>query len=264
VLVAVAAAALAVGGAACDGDGAVALSFQPAVGTELAYRTDVESTTVTDVPCQPFSRRTERTRIDSTQQVLDVGDDGGVRVQVELSRRGTGTRTVVVRFDRAAQLTTVESVEGIPASSLGDLGLSDIFPPAAGAPPDRPLAPGDRWEVDDEIRLDGDGGEPTRLRGEGRLVALGVVDGSDTATIETRTELPVSTTTSTASGTRSLDGEQVTDVTATYDVDDGALRRASSVTTGTFDLDLTPPPGGSGDPCNGTLLVRVRSEVRRR
>jgi hypothetical protein len=36
-----------------------------------------------------------------------------------------------MRFDRAAQLTAVESVEGIPAEALGSLGLSEIFPAAA-------------------------------------------------------------------------------------------------------------------------------------
>jgi hypothetical protein len=253
---------LAVALAGCDGDGAVELAFRPAEGTELRYETAVESTTATDVPCQTPSRRTDRTTLATTQRVLEVGDDG-VRVEVELSRPGIGTRTVVVRFDRAAQLTAVEEVEGIPAAALGELGLSEVFPAAAGAPPDRPLAPGDRWTIDDEVRLDTDG-EPTRLRGEGRLVELGVEDGRDTATVETTARLPVSTRTSSSSGTRDLVGEQITEVEATYDLADGALLRAESVTVGTFDLVLGPPPGGAGDPCVGTLDVEVRSSVTRR
>jgi hypothetical protein len=248
--------------AGCDADGAVALAFRPAEGAELAYETDVESTTVTDVPCQAPSSRTDRATLRADHRVLEVGADG-VRVEVALSRAGIGTRTFVVRFDRAAQLTTIEEVEGIPAAALGELGLSEVFPAAAGAPPDRPLAPGDRWAIDDEVRLDADG-EPTRLRGEGRLVALGVEDGRDTATVETTTVLPVSTSTaSPTTGTRELDGEQVTEVTATYDLADGALLRARSVTVGTFDLVLGPPPGGAGDECAGSLDVEVRSDVRR-
>jgi hypothetical protein len=153
-------------------------------------------------------------------------------------------------------------VEGIPASALGELGLSEVFPAAAGAPPDRPLAPGDRWVIDDEVRLETDGA-PTRLRGEGRLVALGVEDGRDTATVESTTTLAVATTASTSSGTRDLEGAQTTEVVATYDLADGALLRAESVTVGTFDLVLGPPPGGAGDPCVGTLDVEVRSRVSR-
>jgi hypothetical protein len=194
--------------------------------------------------------------------VLEVGDDG-VRVEVALSRPGIGTRTVVVRFDRAAQLTAVESVEGIPADALGELGLTEVFPAAAGAPPDRPLAPGDRWDIDDEVQLDADAA-PTRLRGEGRLVELGVEDGRDTATVRTSTRLPVTTTTSTARGTRTLDGVQLTEVTVTYDLADGAVLRAEAVTSGHFELVLGPPPGGGGDPCTGSLDVEVTSTVERR
>lgn len=247
--------------AACGEDGRVELTFRPDEGAEYTYEATVSSTTATDVPCQPPARRTQRTTLAAVHRVLDVGGEG-VRVEVALSRPGVGTRTVVVRFDRAAQLTAIEEVEGIPTAALGELGLSEVFPAAAGAPPDRPLAPGDRWIVDDEVRLDADS-EPTRLRGEGRLVELGVEGGHDTATVSTTTRLPVATSTASATGTRSLDGEQRTVVTATYDLADGALRRASSVTTGSFELVLGPPPGGAGDPCVGTLDVEVRSEIDR-
>jgi hypothetical protein len=246
----------------CDEDGAVELSFQPAEGSEYSYQTDVSSTTATEVPCQQPAQRTDSATLDTAQRVLQVGD-GGVRVEVALSRSGIGTRTFIVRFDRAAQLTAIEEVEGIPAAALGELGLSEVFPAAAGAPPDRPLAPGDRWTIDDEVQLAADA-EPTRLRGEGRLVELGVEDGRETATVETRTSLPVATTTSSPTlGTRELDGEQVTEVTATYDLADGALLRAEAVTVGEFDLVLGPPPGGAGDECAGTLGVELRSTTRR-
>jgi hypothetical protein len=194
--------------------------------------------------------------------VLDVGDDG-VRVEVALTRAGIGTRTFVVRFDRAAQLTTVEQVEGIPAAALGELGLSEIFPAAAGAPPDRPLAPGERWVVDDEVLLDAGDGVPTRLSGDGRLVELGVEDGDETATVTTRTRLPVETTTASTTGTRTLVGTQISEVTATFDLADGGLRRAEAVTVGQFRLRLGPPEGGAGDPYEGTLSVEVRSTVTR-
>lgn len=259
----VAAALGAVAGPGCgNDDGRVTLAFRPAEGTELRYVTAVASTTTAEglEPCQGSETRTDRTTLDTTQVVLDR-DDGAVRVEVALTRRGIGTRTFVVRFDRAAQLTAVESVEGIPAAALGDLGLSEIFPAAAGAPPEAPLAPGDRWAIDDEVDLGGE--EPTRLRGEGRLVSLGVVDGTDTATVESTTDLAVRTSTAASTGTRTLRGNQRSEVRAVYDLETGALRQAEADTLGTFDLELGPPPGGEGDPCTGTLTVHLRSTVER-
>jgi hypothetical protein len=244
-----------------DGDGRVTLAYRPPVGTETRYVTEVSSTTISAglEPCQVADTRADRTRLDATQRVLDR-DDSLARVEVALSRDGIGTRTFVVRFDRAAQLTAVESVEGIPAAALGDLGLSEIFPAAAGAPPAEPLAPGDRWTIDDEVDLGDDA--PTRLRGEGRLVSLGVVDGVDTATVRSSTELEVRTSTAASTGTRTLDGTQHSEVEAVYDLDTGLLRRAEADTIGTFALELGPPPGGDGDPCAGTLTVQLHSEVR--
>ena len=130
------AAVLALALTGCEDD-TVDLSFRPEEGDELVYETRVESTTSTDLPCQAPSTRTDRATLTATHRVLEVGD-GGVRVEVALARPGVGTRTVVVRFDRAAQLTAIDEVEGIAASALGDLGLSEVFPAAAGAPPDRP------------------------------------------------------------------------------------------------------------------------------
>lgn len=243
-----------------DGDGRVTIAFRPPAGTELAYVTEVESTTSTDLPCQAPATRVDRTRLDATQRVL-APDGPGVRVEVALSRPGIGTRTFVMRFDRAAQLTAVEEVEGIPAAALGDLGLSEIFPAAAGAPPEEPLAPGDRWTIDDEVQL-GDG-PPTRLRGEGRLVQLGVEDGHDTATVRSSTTLGVDTRAEATTGTRALRGEQVSEVEAVYDLDTGAVRRAVAETVGRFELALGPPAGGSGEPCVGTLTVELRSTITR-
>lgn len=247
--------------AACEGDGAVELTFRPEDGDVLAYETEVESVTSTAVSCEPPSASRDRTTLQTTQRVLEVGKDG-VRVEVVVSRPAIGSRTFVVRFDRAAQLTEVEEVEGIPAAALGELGLSEVFPAAAGAPPARPLAPGDRWTIDDDVTLEA-GAAPTRLRGEGRLLRLGVEDGRETATVATTATLPVSTESASSTGTRRLDGEQVSEVRATYALGDGALLRADSRTTATYDLVLGPPPGGAGDPCEGTLAVEIRSRVRR-
>jgi hypothetical protein len=185
--------------------------------------------------------------------VLDVSGDV-VRVRVVLERAGSGARTYVMRFDRAAQLTEVESVEGIPAAALGQLGLSEIFPAAAAAPPSRPLAPGDRWRIDDTVRLPGMDA-PARLRGAGRLVELGVVDGHDTATVRSTFTVPVETA--------ELRGTQRTELTTVYDLADGAVRVVTARTTGRFAVTLSPPDGEAGDALEGTLTLELRSETRR-
>jgi hypothetical protein len=244
----------------CRDDG-VTIAFRPVTGARYDYRTHVASVAVTTLPGERPVTRTDETNLAAAQEVLDA-DDQGVQVEVVLSRPGIGSRTFTVRFDRAAQLTRVEQVEGIPAEALGDLGLSEIFPAAAGAPPDSELSPGDRWTVDDEVQLDGQS-DPVRLAGEGRLVSVGVEGGDEVATVRTTTALPVRTTTRTSAGTQELDGSQTTTSTVVYDLADGSVRRATAVTTATFRLVLSPPAGTPGTPVRGTLELSIRSEVVR-
>src|SRR2546427_707395 len=75
----------------------------------------------------------------------------------------------------------VERIEGQPAAAFGETGLAEVFTPAASAPPDRPLRPGDRWTINHVVRVADTGS--TRLTGEGRLLALGVVHGRKTASV---------------------------------------------------------------------------------
>src|SRR5437588_271995 len=121
---------------------------------------------------------------------------------------GGPVRTFVVRVDRAAQLAEVRSVEGVPASALGGLGLAEIFPAAAGAPPDRRLSPGDRWTLDQPVAVSGSG--PARLTGSGRLTELGVVSGRKVATTSSAYRLPVATTTTEEARPLRPDGVQFT------------------------------------------------------
>lgn len=245
-----------------DGEGTVELGYRPEPGAVYDYVTDVDSTTTTALPGVAPEVREDVTRLD-VRQTVDAADADGAAVTVALTRPGAGTRTVAVRLDRAAQLTAVTGVEGISADVLGDLGLSEIFPAAAGAPPEQPLAPGERWRIDDEITLTGTDG-PLRLTGEGRLVRLGVEDGREVATVTSTTRLPVERTTTTAQGDQTITGTQRTTTTATYDLADGAVVRAESATTASYRLVLAPPPAlADVAPVVGTLTLRLESRVTR-
>ena len=242
-------------------DDHITIAYQPRPGATFAYAIHVESSTTTALPSGTFTRPPDRADIVARHRILDASGNT-TRVEVALNRVGIGERTFVMRFDRAAQLTAVESVEGIPAEALGSLGLSEIFPAAAGAPPAGRLRPGDHWTIDDQVQLAGMDA-PARLTGTGHLVQLGVVDGHDTATVSSTTTLPLVSTSSTPEGVQTLTGTQSTTITVVYDLADGSVRHSTAASTGRFDLVLGPPTGDSGVPIKGTLMVELRSEIRR-
>jgi hypothetical protein len=244
-------------------DDTVLVTFRPEPGSTYTYESRVTATVSTRLEGGTPQRNTEEAVLRSRHTVLSSGSDG-VRVQVELRRGSSPTRTFVVRFDRAAQLEEVESVEGIPAEALGALGLSEIFPAAAGAPPDRRLAPGDRWLINERVELPGIA-TPAELSGTGRLAELSVKDGRDLATLTSTVTLPLASSTSgrTAGAVIDLDGTQVSDNTVTYDLADGSVRELDAVTRGAFDIVVAPPAGSTGQDQRGRQSVEVRSETRR-
>lgn len=239
----------------------VRVTFRPEVGDTFRYEVRVRSSTEVHLTGAEPDVRSDDVVLTADHTVLEPAEDGGVRVEVLLTEPGTTQRRFVVVFDRAAQLAEVESIEGVPDELLGSLGIPEIFPAAAGAAPDAPLAPGARWQIDDEVVLPGSA-SPARLTGTGRLVELGVVDGADVARLTTTSRVEIGAGAGSDRASR-LDGVQETRYTAVHDLADGAVRRSSSKTTGTFDLSLGPPAGTFSDPVGGTMVVHVESETRR-
>jgi hypothetical protein len=229
-------------------DGTVRVAFRPEVGARYTYRVRVAADVVTRIADRPVRRTTDEDVFTARHTVLAAGRDGS-RVEVRLESEGQEPRTFVVRLDRAGRLAEVQRIEGIPADVLGGLGLSEIFPAAAGELPDRPLAPGDRWRIDRD--------------GSGRLTRLGVVDGRRRATVESDYVLPVSRTTSDGERPLRLEGDQRTRATSSYDVRDGAVEHVVADTTGRFRITVLPPSGETGPGIPGRLELRLRSETRR-
>ena len=235
----------------------VRLRYDPAPGTTTSYEVRVRTETVLDVDGRETSRRTQDAVLRVRQRVLP----GERRVEVRLERPGSPARTFVARLDPSAHVSGIESVEGLPASVLGDVGLAELVPAAAPVLPDRPLRPGERWAIDQPLRLPGS--PPSRLRGTGRIVELGVVDDVDTATVRATTRLGVRRATTLAEGRVELDGRQVSDTTTRHVLADGTVVSGRSTTVGTFVVTLAPPAGTVAPALDGTLRVTVRSEVRR-
>lgn len=241
--------------------GTVRVAFRPQVGARFSYQVQVRTRSTLRIEDGRPPRSEDTTvRLLVDQTVLSTGPEGSV-VEVVLRTKPEDQRKVLVRLDRAAQLVGLEPAPGDPAN-LGDLGVAEVFPAAVGAPPNRPLRPGERWRLDSPVTLPAS--LPSRLVGDGRLTGLGVVAGRKAATVTTASSLPVLRRSSSAAGNEAvLEGTQRTTSTASHALGDGAIQAAESTTRGTYSLRLLPPPGRIGDPIRGRLDIEVSSKTER-
>jgi hypothetical protein len=244
----------------------VRIAYEPSVGDTTVYDLRIETDTVLalDDRAAP-TERSSSARVRATQTVLDVAPrspDTTARVEVRLERPGSPARTFVARLDRAARVRSIESVEGLPASVLGDVGLVELVPSAAAAVPSRALRPGEAWTIDVPLQLPGSA--PARLRGSARLVELGVVDGEDVAVVRSTTRMRTARATDVPEGRIVADGTQSTTSITRHALDDGSVVSASSTTRATFAVVVSPPFGSGvvAEPVEGTLRVVVRSTVK--
>jgi hypothetical protein len=239
----------------------VAVSFRPKVGTTYRYEIRVKATSITSLEGSAPARKVEEVRLVAVHTVLAAGPDGA-RVRVLVGEPDTAAQAFIVRFDRAAQLESIDSVEGASAEIVGAVGVPEIFPGATGAPAGRRLAPGDRWTVDHTVAVPG-AEQRSRLRVRGRLVELGLAGHEKVARVSSTAELPLRASAAAAGGLLVLDGDQRIEQRAAYDLDDGAVRGARTTTTGRFDIEVQPPAGTVATAVPGTLDVRVTSTTRR-
>jgi hypothetical protein len=238
----------------------VRVSFRPAVGARYRYVIDVHSVTTTHIEGTKTQRRDERVRLVAEHTVLSRGSQG-VRVRVVVGEPGKAPQSLVVRFDAAAQLESIESVEGDAPDIVGALGVPEIFPGAAG-PPARPLSPGDDWSLNRRVYVPGTI-SASRVRILGRLDQLGVAGDEDVARVVSRTTLPLVTTAFTDAGLLHLDGAQRIDQRSVYDLDDGAVRSVRATTIGRFRLRVEPVGSPAPTEVPGRLDVRVTSTTKR-
>lgn len=238
----------------------VQVGFRPPAGATYRYELRVQSTTTTRLGDEAPDRAVDDAVLESRDTVLSSTPDE-VRVQVVLARSGSPARTFVVRFDRFAQLAGVEAVDGLPPDVLGPGAFPEFLPAAATAPPNRPLAPGERWTIDARPNLPGTSAD-TRLQGSGRLVSVGSSGGRKVATLKAETRLPLRSSATLRDAAVSLDGVETTTVNATRALADGSVQSSTAVTKGRFDLVLTGAAAARAS-VTGTLDVEIRSTTRR-
>jgi hypothetical protein len=245
--------------AACT-DPAIRVSYRPTVGTRTSYEMRVNTSSTTKLTGVP--RRDRHSFVLQSDQVVRDADPGAdTQVAVRLSGAGQKARDFVVRLDRAGQLATVETVEGVPSDALGNLGISELLPSAAGALPRKALRPGDRWRISQLVRI---GSLPAgRLVGWGRLASLGVSHGTELAVVDTEVALPVDRTTDLETGgTSRLLGSLRTTMHVVQRVKDGVVLQARAHSVGHYKVTLSPPESLDGPPVLGTLTVTISSTTK--
>src|SRR5688500_19058585 len=102
--------------AAC-GPGTVEIAYSPEKAAVYAYVIEVESTTTTKVSGQEDRSSSNTFTLRATHEVQST-DGEGSEVRVTLQAAGGEPRQLLVRLDRAAQLTEIVQVEGLPAEVL--------------------------------------------------------------------------------------------------------------------------------------------------
>jgi hypothetical protein len=184
-----------------------------------------------------------------TMQPVDVTEEG-------LPSPGSEDRTFTLRVGPSGGVREVIEVDGVPAASLDHDELAFIGTYRPPLPLD-PIELHGRWEARQALTLDVVSQE---LAIEGRLLGLRREDHR-LAELGYSGEGPLTWETTLPQGDATLSGSTTTDGSAVFDIDDGALRSASSTTRGDFDVRVTPTTGNV--PITGTLHLDLELHVVR-
>jgi hypothetical protein len=228
----------------------VSVSYAPEVGDRYGYAYEISATVTRTVE----GAKPEVTHVDtelSADQVVQARTERGARIRLRLTREGGAPRTAVAIVDRAGSLEGVELVAGLGDAVLGVADEDAIVPNLPG-PPDRPLAPGDRWSI-----------ASGRRTGEGHLERLGVIDGVDVAVVRTTATEDLARDVTAGASATEVRGRVRSGATTSYDLDGGAIRRSRSWSRGEVRAELQPPEGVDARPVVATISYEVTVAVTR-
>jgi len=188
--------------------------------------------------------------VDVTMTPLKVQEDG-------LLPPGSEERSFRLELGPNGEKLDVVEVAGVPATELDDdeLALIGTYRPPL---PLEPVGLGDRWQSRQEVAL----------RSVFQQVALtGVLealrrneDANRVAVLSYRGSGPLAHVLALPQGEARVSGNTSVSIDAEFDIDRGALLRASSTTEGSFDARVVPE--GAEAPITGTLDLQLHLDIR--
>lgn len=206
-----------------------------------------------------------RVVLDVSERVVEEDAETAV-VEVEMSPveveedglgcpRGGG---FTLRTDTNGRVLDVLEVDGVDADELAqeDEAFIGTYRPTL---PGEPVALGETWQSELEPEL----ASLSQLATRGELESLYRDDDGPVAELSYSGSGPLEWQTELPQGTAGLGGTATTRATATFDIDRGALRSASSVLRGDFDVRVLPSSGGR-TPLTGTLSLDLAVTVSAR
>lgn len=184
--------------------------------------------------------------VEVTMSPVDVEEDG-------LASPGARTLSFSLRIDRAGEVQDVLEVDGVDAEELSEeeTALIGTYRPRL---PDEPVGLGDAWTsqpLEDAV---------AELATTGKLESLYEDEGGPVAELSYSGAGPLERTMDLPQGTAKLSGSATTSGVASFDIDDGVLRSASSSLEGRFTIRVVPLTSG-GTPLTGTLRLDLDVSV---
>jgi len=230
--------------------GTVRIDAHPGVGEQSRYRYEIVASITRAVEGGRPTTSEVTTTLLADQRVTAV-TKAGIEADVTLRRDGAATRTARVLLNRGGAIRSIELVAGLDSAGLGLSQLGSLLPPTV-APPTRALAVGERWTIHEDA-----------LRGSGRLIRLGVVDGVDVAVVRTSIAEAIDDAVTSGTSTARLTGTLRTVSNAAYDLGDGSARRSTARSRGTVRARIEPPPWIEAQPVLGTITYDIRVKAVR-
>jgi hypothetical protein len=137
-------------------------------------------------------------------------------------------------------------------------GLELLWPRMGPDLPGTPVAPGATWRSQTEFT---DENGRFSLSTTSRLTQLGITDGREAALVRTTYESPVDRQETFANAVAEVTGTDVGAQEAWFSLD-GFLVRASGDSVGSYQVTFRPPGGEVGAPVEGSLVVRMHTEMQ--
>ena len=231
-------------------------SFAP--GDERSYLLEASATTTIDIAGTTRQQRT-RLRARSTVRILATTAEGTTMrltlapTTLELDDRGItlpGEQVAELLVASDGTIERITSVGGVSADIVGT-DLQDLAPLLGTAMPVVPVEVGDRWTTTIEPP---EGEQLAPGIQSGRVSALRVVQGFDTAIVSLATRRPLSRERTIGEQTVQLIGVETSSSEIAFAFREGFPVRISTIAEGNFDV-------GSGGVSAGTVRIVTDTEI---